>query len=89
MRIRQVTPSPDHKRFYDEATSTLQKLVAKYPQVRTLEIIAMFGQMAGICVAACYPDERDMARAVLIENMDQRCSEVAQDMPTRKGVDQR
>jgi hypothetical protein len=42
----------------------------------------------GYAIAACYPDERDLARKTAIENMDQATQDVAQQMPARKGVQQ-
>jgi hypothetical protein len=66
----------------------VQAACQRHPQVRTLEVIAALGRAAGYAIAMCYPDERDLARKTLVENVDQAVADVAADGPTRLGVNQ-
>lgn len=88
MKARIVQASADLEAFYAEAMTHFAVITKRYPNVRTLEVIAALSRATGYAIAACYPDERDLARATAIENMDQATRDVAQDVPTRKGVNQ-
>jgi hypothetical protein len=79
---RTVSPSERHRAFYADALTALQRVIRDYPEIRNLEIIALFGQAAGTCIAMAYPDERDLARATAIENLDARLRELGAAMPT-------
>lgn len=78
-------PTADEEAFYQAICAEMQRQCRRFPKIRTIEIIAMLGRMSGYCVAMCYPDERDLVRATLIENMDRATSETAPDGPATAG----
>lgn len=88
MKTRTVRASPELEAFYLEAMQAFAAVTKRYPNVRTLEVICALSRATGYAIATCYPDERDLARATAIENIDQATADVAQQLPTRKGVQQ-
>jgi hypothetical protein len=80
--------TPEMEQFYAEAMAAVQVVIKKYPNIRTKEVIAMLARATGYAIAGCYPDERDLARQMAIENMDMGTAHVAIPGPTRPGVDQ-
>lgn len=83
---RTVQATPDMEAAYQEVMAGLKRACDRFPSIRTLEVIALLSRATGYCVAACYPDERDLARATAIENIDQAVKDTAQDIPWRPGV---
>lgn len=80
--------TPELEAFYLEAMQSFAEVTKRHANIRTLEVIAALARATGYAIAACYPDERDLARKTAIENMDQATVDVAQPMPTRPGVNQ-
>lgn len=77
--------SRDEERFYQAICADLQRQCRRFPKIRNIEIIAILSRMLGYCIAMCHPDERDLARATAIGNMDQATADVAQDGPSTAG----
>jgi hypothetical protein len=75
----------EHEAFKDEMIAEMKRACERHPSIRTMEIIAVFGRLAGYCVAMCYPDERDIARQTAIVNLDQAVSDVAMPGPSTAG----
>jgi len=75
MAIHQATA--EHEAFYQEICAEMQQACKRHPTIRNLEIIACLARMLGYCIAACYPDERDIARHTAIVNTDQATTDVA------------
>lgn len=88
MNRRTLRAEQKHEDFYQAAAAWLRDECARRPDIRNIEIIACLGRMAGYCVAMAFPDERDLARKTMIENMDQATADVAQGGPPRPGVNQ-
>ena len=91
MARRTYAASPALEAFYQDAMAGFKAAIDKHSasaDIRTLEVIAALGRAAGYAIAACYPDERDLARKTLDENVSQAIRDTAQDAPTRPGVKQ-
>lgn len=87
-RTRQIPASPAVEAFYQDAMTSLQAACRRHPHVRNLEVMAALARAAGYCIAMCHPDERDLARVTVIENVDAGTAAVAVDGPPRPGVHQ-
>lgn len=66
------------ERLYQSLIKAMKRECDRDKSIRNVEIIATLGRAAGYCIAACYPNERDLARAMAIENMDRATKDVAQ-----------
>ncbi len=62
--------SDEQERFWQDSASALSQVAKRYPNVTVLEVLALLGRMAGYSLASCFPSERDLAREVVIANMD-------------------
>jgi hypothetical protein len=84
MGIHQATQ--EHEAFYHEVCAEMQRACKRHPSIRNLEIIACLARTLGYGIAACYPDERDIARHTAIMNIDQAAKDVALDGPSTAGA---
>lgn len=75
--LKSIQASPKHEAIYQEACDFLKGLCERNPDLRTVEIVAIIGRMGGYCLAMCYPNERDLTRQIVIENMDRACAQMA------------
>lgn len=82
---RLMKATAEHEAFYQEVVAGMQVACKRHPSIRTIEIIATLGRMTGYCVAACFPDERDMARQIALTNIDQAVTDVAMPGPSTAG----
>jgi hypothetical protein len=70
--------SPEVESCYQSMVEHLAELSRRHPDMRNVEIIAVLAKTVGYCIAMCEPDERDLARAMAIANIDGAAREVAQ-----------
>ncbi len=70
--------------FYADALNGIAKLAReKYNDEPTvLHMIAGLSKAVGMMVCACYPNERDLARATAIANMDSAIKEYSEGAPS-------
>lgn len=83
--MRTVKTSAEHEAFYQATVAGMRAACVRYPNIRNIEIIAILGRMAGYCIAMCFPAERDLARKMLIENVDRAVAETAANAPSPSG----
>ena len=79
------TPTKHEEDIYMSLVLEIKKKCDEYPEIRNVEIIGILGRVTGYCVAMCYPDERDIARATAIVNMDTAISDTASPGPSTAG----
>lgn len=83
MAFRKATP--DHEAFFEAMCDAMKSHCDAHPELRNIEVIAILGRLAGYCIAMCYPDERDLARATAVTNMDKGTADVASGGPPTAG----
>lgn len=83
MSLKVHEASNDHRAFYAEALEAVATIAKKHGNKATvLELIAVLSIATGRMICACYPNERDLARATAIKNIDHEIATMAQGEPT-------
>lgn len=88
MAARRHPSEPKHEAFFQQMCADMKRHCDLHPELKNIDVIAVLGRLTGYCIAMAFPDERDLARATAIANMDHGTADVAQPGPTRPGVNQ-
>lgn len=66
-----VPTTPELEAFYRESLEAIARIARKHGDTATvLNMIAVLGKAIGMMICACYPNERDLAQALAVENID-------------------
>lgn len=85
IRTAKVQPASDKlEAFYHDSLMAISKIAReKYGnEPKVLHIIAALSKAVGMCVCACYPNERELARENAIVNMDDAIRRYAEGEPS-------
>lgn len=79
-----IPATPQQEAFYREAAEAVAAVIERYPDMQVLHVICCLARATGYSIAAAFPNERDLARATAIANMDQAVADVAQCPPAKE-----
>lgn len=83
MADRLVKSNDAEEAFYAEALEGLAAVARKHGRQNTLiNLIGVMGVATGRMICACYPNERDLARAIVLKNIDHQIETMADGKPT-------
>lgn len=83
MAQRQQPASKTLEAFYAEALTSISEIAKRHGnEAKVLDMIAVLSVGVGRLICACYPNERDLARATAIANIDHEVATLGQGVPT-------
>lgn len=66
-----LAPSrPIDEEFFQHICAEAARFCDLHPEIKNIHVMAILAQAAGYCIAMTYQDERDLARALTIRNLD-------------------
>ena len=68
------------ERFYQRMAAHMKRECDRDKSLRNIEVNATLGRLCGYCIALCYPQERDLVRALAIENIDKGTKSLTEQM---------
>jgi hypothetical protein len=80
-----IPVSAEVEAFYQEVIAGLKGAIDRHPSMRILEQLAVVGRLAGYLTAACYPDERDLCKHVVMVNLEAGLEALGQPGPSTTG----
>jgi hypothetical protein len=67
-----IPASPELEAFYSESLSSIAAIARKHgDKAKVIDMVQVLAKGVGMLLCACFPNERDLARQIAIENIDE------------------